>query len=451
MQPTLRLLSVMALSLALAACGSSGKKKEDNAINNNSYLQFYNGSANSVRTNMFNGNSKLASARYGESTRAYKVKDGDIKFKLTNDGSGNSSKEIKKETIKVGKGEKALVLLSGDYDNAELVTHKFKRKKYTKQFTITATSVVKGATTYDMYFAKSGVAFDKSKKIGNLNYQKFSTAKSSAKNGYWAQGDYVVYLTEPGKKKIMFQSPLIKMNTATEYMAIVRHVSDIDKRLVLDLVTNSSSTRSYSHINAPVKYRVYNSLDDKNLQVQLVKSQSSSEPVLDIKPNTLSALKTIDFGDYQLSVKDNSQTLLQNVLLSLQQGKYKSVVLFNDADNKLSSIEVEESLKSQSKEHDVNIVNLSTKYDKVDIYFVRDNETISSAKYKVTKLGKLKTQQLRIPNGHYEVVAIHKQSTDKTLLLYRTQKLAFNQAKNYLITLEPETQAPTGYQLRVNF
>lgn len=446
----LKYFAVASISLALFACGGSGSKKNSDTVNSDSYIQFYNASPNSAKTNVVNGTNTLGSARFGKVTRAYKVKDGEIKLKLTDDTSTNKNKEVKANTFKLERSEKALAILTGDYQNPDLQIHKFKRKKYSKQFALTATLSMKGSKTFDVYFAKSGTAFDKASNIGNIKYQSFTEAKSSEKNGYWAHGDYVFYLTEPGKKQIVFQSPAIKLATSTELLAVVRQVSQSDQNLVLDLISNSSSTGSYAHINAPAKYRVYNSLDNQTLDVSLSRDADSNPQQLQVSANSLSASKEINFGDYQLSVKTGEQQSLQNVLLTLPQGSHKSIVLYNDAEGKMSSLEVSESKAPQVKEHDINLVNLANEYDKIDIYFVRDNETVATAKYKAVNIARHKHKSLKLPNGHYEIVAIHKQSNDKTLLLFRTQKLALTAAKTYLVTLETEPQSASGYQLRIN-
>jgi len=447
---TIKFFAVASISFTLLACGSSSSKKDNQTVNSDSYVQFYNASPNSTKINLVNDNNTLGSARFGKVTRAYKIKDGEIKLKLTDGTSTDNNKQVKTETFKLESSEKAVAILSGDHQSPDLIIHKFKRKKYSKQFSLTAASTIKGTRSFDFYFAKSGTTFDKAANLGNIKYQNFTETKSSNSNGYWAYGDYVFYLTEPGKNQVLFQSPAIKLTTSTEYLMLLRQVSNTDPRLVLDLISNSSSAGGYAHINAPAKYRFYNSLDNKTLDVTLALNADATPQQLQLTSNNLSATKEVPFGDYQLSVKDGDQQALQNVLLTLPQGSSKSIILFSNANQEMNSLEVTESLSSQAKEHDINLVNLANEYDNVDIYFVRDNETIATAKYKATGIGKHKYKNLKVADGHYEIVAIHKQSNDQSLILYRTQKLDLTEAKTYLVTLEPEAHTPSGYQLRIN-
>ncbi|MGY0593761.1 MAG: DUF4397 domain-containing protein, partial [Paraglaciecola chathamensis] len=265
----------------------------------------------------------------------------------------------------------------------------------------------------------------------------------------FSQGDYHVYLTLPGEDTPVFESTDISFQYATEYTFIIRSSAGaIKNNLELDLVINSSSVNTYAAIDQAAQFRIYNSLDAKEVSVDIVGAQDEQR-ALTIAANGLSEFDAIAHGDYQLSGKasDDESFAFSNQLLSLTQGRSKAVVLYENAEQTLDALTFEESHLPQNVEHDVQVVNVTPDYAALDVFFVRQNETIATAKYRAQNLAFEHSARLTVKSGQYEIVIVHNQEDDTQLLLTRSPMLNIDQNENYIVSVETSTSSPSGYEV----
>jgi len=432
----------------LAACGGSDS---DDSSYPQAYIQFYNGSANSAYTYIELDDDSLGGADYGDSTSVYSSDSGDKELELYRLDSNSQRQNLYTETLQLSTTEKALVMVSGDYQAAEVVVHKIERKDdYEEEFDLYFTSMLSNNQGYDLYMAEAGVPFADAYLVATGNYQALTHGENwqtDDDNNYWQQGEYVFYITRSGEQELVFQSEAVDMQYAAEYVAVLRQGnSGIESNLALDFVYNSSTVQSYQDINASAQYRVYNSLSD-----DVTVSLNAAEQVANFEVSTsrLSEYAHIAYGDYQLSVHQQEQVLMQNVLVTLNQGQSKTLLLYRDPQQNVASVALQETGLPQLYEHDVHAVNLSDEYDAVDLYFVRQDETVETAEFKLTGLDRGESAHIRLPDDYYELVAVYENSSDESILLYRSTLLGINEESLYLATIEKDPLTSSGVSVKL--
>jgi hypothetical protein len=448
-----KLISIL-LALGLTACGGSDG---DDPVYTDAYLQFYNGSANSALTTMGEvDESALGSASYGDATTLLNLSSGELDLEFFRTDADDKEILLDEMSIKLQDGQKSIIILSGDYESPSFVEHSFTREDLSDHFRLFATSVIADQSNYDLYMSEAGAPFSAANLLGTINYQGFDEMP------YWAadsvsddfdKGEYVFYLTLPGQSEPLFETPTINFVYDTEYVLVLRNTTGaIKNNIEIDLIINSTTVANYADADASSQYRIYNSLDNSgSIHLTLDGNGEDASESLDIADNSMSEFNSITFGDYRLSAQsaDESGLGFNNRLLTLNQGQSKAIILYQDSDNKLTSLSLKESTLPQVFDHQVSAVNLSPDFSDIDLYFVRKDETIETAEYRISSLDFAETKTLTLPSDYYELIAVYDDDNDTQVLLDRTELIGINQEYNYILTIEKTALSPTGYQINL--
>lgn len=145
---------------------------------------------------------------------------------------------------------------------------------------------------------------------------------------------------------------------------------------------------------------------------------------------------------------DDSSAGFNNHFVTLNQGESKALVLYHNADNVLNSLAFNESTLPQSYQYQLEIVNLIADFSSLEIYFIRANETLDTAKYQVSALNFAKTKRITLPDDNYEILVLA-ESNGTQLLLERSAQIEFAQGKNHIMSLEKDSTAASGYAIRL--
>lgn len=444
------------ITLALSGCG--GSSSDDNTTYSESYLQFYNGSPQSATTTLVVDDIDRGSSPYGDATSLYTLKSDSYDIELTRTDADDRKVKLNEQTLELKTGEKTLLVMSGDANSPTVNKLVFKRNDdLDDHFRLFATQLISGKQAYDLYMADEGVPLTDAHFIGALNYEQFDERKfwdGDSDSEHWDDGKYVVYLTEAGNKdKVLFKSAAIDFAYDTEYLLVVRNSSGALKdNLEVDVVINSSSISSFTNVQASAQFRVYNSLDahgdfDGRVQVTM-DNTNDDQKVFDMAPNSLTDFVSIDFGDYAMTVKSSDgESLIAARLITLNQGESKAIMLFENKDDKLTTLAFNESTLPQRYDHDVKVSNLVSDFSDVDLYFVRQNETIETAEYKLSSVDFAEQEDIRLPSNYYEIIAVYDDESGSQQLLDISPLLPINEDVNYLLTLEKSKTSGTGYKL----
>jgi hypothetical protein len=441
---------LISLSL-LSACGSSSDDEEE--VFADSYLQFYNGSANSAATYMseVDGNI-LGSATYGDASGLITAESGEVELEFLRVDSDDQVLTLEEVTVNLQDGEKVLMMLSGDYENPSFIEHRYTRDELDGHFRLFATSVISESASYDLYMSSAGEPFSAANSLGTINYEQFEELtywEPDTDSDDFNEGEYTLYLTEPGSNEPFFESATISFAYDTEYVLVLRTTTGaIKDNVVVDLIINSSAVANYADEDATAQYRIYNSLDDsESINLSFVGNEGAGNDTT-LSANTLSEFNEVEFGDYRLTA-NLSDDSFNNRLVTLNQGESKAVILYRDEENKLNSISFKESSLPQVFDHQLQIVNLVPDYFDIDFYFVRKDETIESADYIVAGLDYEESKSITVPSDFYELIAVYDDSNDTQILLDRTELLGINEEANYIITVEKTADSATGFKISV--
>jgi hypothetical protein len=444
--PTL-LISILQLS----AC--SGSSDDEEEVFADSYLQFYNGSVNSAATFIaeIDGNT-LGTATYGDASGLITSESGEIELEFFRIDADDQQVTLDEVTVDLLDGEKVLLILSGDYESPSFTAYRYVREELEDHFRIFATSVISDSVGYDLYMGAAGEPFSTANPLGTVNFQQFDELT------YWDpdtdsddfdEGEYILYLTDPGSNVPFFKSATISFAFDTEYVLALRTTSGvIQDNIVIDLIINSSAVANYTDEDATAQYRVYNSLDDSgSVSLSLAGNEGTTDDTI-LSANTLSEFAEIEFGDYQLTAKLGDEGF-NNLLVTLNQGESKAVILYRDEEGTLNSISFEESNLPQVFDHQIQVVNLTPDFFDIDFYFVRQAETIETAEYQVSGLDYEENRSITLPSDFYELIAVFDDSNDTQVLLDRTELLGINEAVNYIITVEKTDDSDTGFKISI--
>jgi hypothetical protein len=448
--------SLFLSSLLLSACGGSSGGNGGSTLNDNSYLQFYNGSGNSASTIMaeVDGN-VLGSATYGDATSLIQGDNSEIELEFYRIDGDDQQVTIEERTVDLKTGEKVLVILSGDYETPSFNEYRYDREEsedLEDHFRLFATSVVSDSASYDLYMSEAGEPFSAANPLGTIINQQLDELTywdPDTDNDNFDEGEYILYLTEPGGTEPFFESATISFAFNTEYVLALRTTSGaIQNSVVIDLIINSSSVASYADEDATAQYRIYNSLDDSESVNLSLAGNTGATVEQTLSANTLGDFQEVDFGDYRLTATIGSDAF-NNRLVTLNQGDAKAIVIYRDEQEQLNSISFEESSLPQVFDHQIQVVNLVPDYFDVDFYFVRQDETIESAEYQVAGLDYEESRSITLPSDFYELIAVFDDSNDTQILLDRTELLGINEAVNYIITIEKTADSETGYKVSI--
>lgn len=443
-------LGLIAL-LGLSACGGSDSSSDYSYA----YIQFYNASPNGANVEMReeDGDS-FGSAQFGDATAMYSMDNDEIDLEFIRTDSDDQEVLVGNYTVKLKYGVKTLIVLSGDFDNPVISEYTYERDTMEDHFRLFALSVTLDEDSYDFYLSDSGDPFEAANFLGTV------TANEMIEFEYWDQdddsdnfdeGEYTIYLTEPGSTDVVFESQTLDFVYETEYLLTIRDVSGaIQNGVVVDTILNSSSVTALTDVEADAQYRIYNSTNaDSDLTVTFGGNTDEEDVEFTLSADELSDFSEIRYGDYRVTVTDPSGELtsLSNKLITLNQGESKAILIY-EQDGALGAATFIESGLPQAYDKTVNFVNLVSDFDDVDFYLVRNDETIDTAEYDLQNLefGETKTEVL--PSDYYEVIAVYEDDNEEQVLLDRTSLFGFTEEENYIVTVEPADTA-TGYEINI--
>lgn len=428
---------VMASALLLSACGGSSS---DDAAQANSYLQFYNGAAGSGNTMLTAGDTTIGTAAFGDVSSVVALSADSYRLTLKDVAS---SSELMTKDLVLTADKKSLFILTEQDSQYDFLTLNISREATAEgKFNLQLVNLSAQYDQLDVYIAAVGNSFANATKLDTL-----STDEVSASIATQDKGEYRFFLAAPGSQTPFFTTAAVNFAYQNTYVAIVRDKNGpVAGQMSLDLVLNSSSVSAYNDVNAPAQFRLYNSLSN-DVSVTL-----DNTAVANVAAGALSAYQQHSKGDFSLSVHNGSGSLLLNsALLSLGAGESKTVLLYNSAAGATEALTVTEQDSPQLKSHDVLVANLVPDFERLQFYFVRQHETISSAKYHVKNLAFKKQQAINLPLDYYAIALVRVADNGSTTLLDKTDQIQLTPGKHYMLMAEQDDAAPSGYKLKLVF
>ncbi|WP_041417644.1 hypothetical protein [Shewanella woodyi] len=439
------------LSLCLISCGGSDNDESKPDV---TYIQYYNASPDSTSTYLSLTKKKYSKVNFGYANSRVAVTTGSNKLTIVGTDAKNKEVKFHQKDIDFEAQSYHLFVLTGKYADSGFLDLKYsqdklikeneenKEKKITKMQVIAA-HVSQGVQDFDIYVGKKEDGFSSAKYLGKLKYLGVSSPE------ILVNGKYVVYLAKAGGNEPIFTTKEIDLKLQTTYKLMIRPGFGQSKYGVkLDVVSSSKTVSSYPDINESVQFRVYDGFEHSaQLQVML-KGKDGEEKKQDVTRWQVSAFTPTKFGDYDVSVSDpvTGEQLLDNLLVTYNQSDSKTILFYPTKEKKLKASVIEHNLTPRSYEYQAKLVNLATDKNGLEVYFVRNNETVETAKHFIKKWNFLKTKSLTLPRDKYTVTLVEKK-TDGTLNLLHRQTLELKDNLDYTLVLTPDASEQWGYRL----
>jgi hypothetical protein len=323
----------------------------------------------------------------------------------------------------------------------------------------------------DFYLSKENQSFNEAVLVGQFEYQQLSD------NQKLDQDDYVFYITSAGSDEVLFRSNSIAFAYSSQNTIIVKENKGAGTSpYVIDKMSDSNVIE-YVDTDAEAQFRAYNAvanheqLDDYEEAFALHINSVANSPVITFLPyGEISNAITLASGDYSVNLTNVTENtpLLSNHLLSLVENTNKTLFFYAeqeyvDTDNdgnidengdgiideievNLFSLMIENSLLTSIYEHEIEIVNLiqSDDFSQVEIFFVRQDETINSATYK-REVSYKNNSAVFLHNNTYQVFIVA-QDNGSSIILNSFELILNEESTEQFLVLETSDASPTGYK-----
>lgn len=326
----------------------------------------------------------------------------------------------------------------------------------------------------DVYLSNSDETFNEAELIGGFNYTELSENKK------FDQDEYVFYITKAGSTDVLYESSQISFYYPSQYVMVVReNRGSGTSPYTIDKLSNSS-TEEFLDAQSEAKFRAYNAIKTHELLPGyegtfdvFINGVDEEADISDLAYSKSSETLTLDKGDYSLDLvgSDGGSALLRNHLFSLTENSDKTVFFYlneenvdhdgdgdvdEDGDGQVDEVEVKVNslvvTNSQSEsiyDHNVTLVNLvdSDDFGFVRFYFVRSDETISSANYN-RYVSYADPESVNLLNNTYQVFAVA--DVDSSDIILSSFELVLNEESDELfMVVENDENSPTGYSVEV--
>ncbi|MCL1038689.1 DUF4397 domain-containing protein [Shewanella submarina] len=449
MKLTVNLILAMGVVLSVVGCSDSDKEEPKKQV---AYVQYYNASPDSTSTNLVLKSKKYTSVNFGQAIQRFAVTTGSNEVSVTGKNAENKDVSFHKQDVTFAAGDNHLYVLAGDYAKTDFVDIKFTTDKLDKEndnedkktyMQVLGAHVSKSTAKLGIYIGKKEDGFSSAKFLGQAEY------KGVTESQILETGKYVVYLTKAGSNEPFYTTAEVNLNAKTVYKLLVRPgFGAATEGIKLDAVSGGKSVSSLPDINEKVQFRVYNGFEETDKVKAELKGKSGESHEVEVARWAISSFTPAKFGDYDVEISDaaTGNTLLNNLLVTYNQSDSKSILLYPDAEDKLKATVIEHSLTPRSYQYSIQLLNLAAGTKGLEVYFVRGNETVETAKYKVTKWDFTKNLSITLPRDSYTVTVI-KRENDNTLNLLHRQALQLKDNLDFTLVLTPDESQTWGYRL----
>ncbi|MGL4714180.1 MAG: DUF4397 domain-containing protein, partial [Shewanella sp.] len=333
-------------------------------------------------------------------------------------------------------------LLNINYSRTELDNQNAEADKSKMQLLIAHTATE--APAYDAYIAKADKSFADAVMLGSVAYGEVSTPQ------ILDTGDYKIYLTAAGTTNISYTTASINFKTKVPYKLILREsFGASDAKISLDSVDSTTNVRNHVALGASVDYRVFNGLDADIIDVK-VASNKQAHTFTQIPSFGVTSYQGAEFNDFNVSVfESKTQTkLLDNVLITLNQDEIKTIFIYEQTNlqgRQVKAMEMKQTQTSSPYAVKFDMVSFADKSN-LTVYFLKANDTIETAAYKISAVNPATPQSLTVPAGEYSIKVISVENGTKTVI-YASDLMDFSDEDNVTMVLNKDASTGFGYNL----
>lgn len=425
----------------LSGCGS------DDSASSTGYVQMYNGSYNSPYTRLFVEETERSGADFAEVTTRHNYSTGtfDVSFEYLD--ANDSYITISDQEISI-KGDKTqLVVMSGDFAEPTFTELTVPISSDTGEFNLGFFNITGEDTSYDIYLATDDGVFESATLFASAQYLS-ELDLQSVDEGY-----YTIFITPAGSSDVVYESSSVYLYDEASYVAIIRpsYATELSG-ITLDVVTDNNYVTELKHKSALGQLRFINTLDDYSPVSFSVTRGTTETPTNTVSSDAYTDYIELSPNSYSVAMFDEQgNKLADNFLMTLEREQSAVGIFYNDIDNGLRMMSVEEHLTPSSYSHTVSVVNLIESYagqsvTDIDVYFTLDGETVDDTSNVVDGIDRYDQEEQVVDNEIYTVYAVYEDNGQQIVLIQQSD-MDFTQEGNYILILEHDETTATGYKM----
>ncbi|NQZ08773.1 MAG: hypothetical protein HRT35_16580 [Algicola sp.] len=452
------------VATSLVGCGGSSSDSESAG-----YLKFYNASNNSPYVYLSLDENNLAGAYFGQSAGVYTLTTASYEMALYFKESSNDFHTFDEQTLQVTNDQVNLVMLTGDIQSPVVMTYQYEDEDPETEediFTFRFINQYQQTSALDVHIAKDGETFNEAVKLGSYSPLEMSDSQ------YFELQSYKFYLTQPGSSEVLYESADIDFLYTTQYIFVIRENGGAsDSAFVIDMLAKTTAVVAYPDKNAGAQLKIYNGLTPHDLlpgfsakiDVSL-NGLNANESVTALDKGQFSEVLDISFGDYALDISAAGEVtpLAENFFLSLTANDDKTLFIYqteveeaDDGDANtteevtlyVNTLPVNNSQRVSLYDHQINVINLVDDYTSLKIYFVRSNETVSTAANHLSST-RANPQTITLENNSYDVSILVDENESELLLAFDQLSLDSQSGDLYMI-IEEDESSDSGYTVKL--
>jgi hypothetical protein len=439
--PLLKVALPLTLLGVLSGCGS------DDSASSTGYVQMYNGSYNSPYTRLFVEETERSGADFAEVTTRHNYSTGtfDVSFEYLD--ANDSYITISDQEISI-KGDKTqLVVMSGDFAEPTFTELTVPISSDTGEFNLGFFNITGEDTSYDIYLATDDGVFESATLFASAQYLS-ELDLQSVDEGY-----YTIFITPAGSSDVVYESSSVYLYDEASYVAIIRpsYATELSG-ITLDVVTDNNYVTELKHQSALGQLRFINTLDDYSPVSFSVTRGTTETPTNTVSSDAYTDYIELSPNSYSVAMFDEQgNKLADNFLMTLEREQSAVGIFYNDIDNGLRMMSVEEHLTPSSYSHTVSVVNLIESYagqsvTDIDVYFTLDGETVDDTSNVVDGIDRYDQEEQVVDNEIYTVYAVYEDNGQQIVLIQQSD-MDFTQEGNYILILEHDETTATGYKM----
>lgn len=439
--PLLKVALPLTLLGVLSGCGS------DDSASSTGYVQMYNGSYNSPYTRLFVEETERSGADFAEVTTRHNYSTGtfDVSFEYLD--ANDSYITISDQEISI-KGDKTqLVVMSGDFAEPTFTELTVPISSDTGEFNLGFFNISGEDTSYDIYLATDDGVFESATLFASAQYLS-ELDLQSVDEGY-----YTIFITPAGSSDVVYESSSVYLYDEASYVAIIRpsYATELSG-ITLDVVTDNNYVTELKHQSALGQLRFINTLDDYSPVSFSVTRGTTETPTNTVSSDAYTDYIELSPNSYSVAMFDEQgNKLADNFLMTLEREQSAVGIFYNDIDNGLRMMSVEEHLTPSSYSHTVSVVNLIESYagqsvTDIDVYFTLDGETVDDTSNVVDGIDRYDQEEQVVDNEIYTVYAVYEDNGQQIVLIQQSD-MDFTEEGNYILILEHDETTATGYKM----
>lgn len=449
-----KVLAIIMLIMAASACSSS-----EDSDTGTSYFRFYNASLNAGVHEIFLSPTdeieedpfSIGRIDFADASSIVAVEVDTYDLTIMRDDSNNVDEQLTVLSSQVNLDESniSVNIMVGDAEQPELIEFKYDITSIDdldiddEQFEIYFANLLTDSAQLDIYMSTEEETFADAQLISSLQYKEFSTMQ------IMGQDTYIIYITNAGSTDVIFESKPIALTFMQTFILTIRDDAGV-RGMAIDRLTDSTVVYSYVDELTEAEIRFYKSNNTTdNIDVYL--GTTFDEPFIrNLSSGLLTDNIVIENDTYTLTttVTDQVENInLRNLVLSLEEDDSKIVLLYPDSNNEHQGLIFDQQTRILAYENQIRVINIGEIDQDIDIYFIKNDETISTAEDSLRSIDYSETNDITILTQEFRIFVTAEDDNDNLRSLFESQSMTLEVNKNYLMILERDDETFSGYNL----